>query len=308
MSDSKLPEWFVPFLGGLVIEVFLLICLGGAVRTMNAGLACPDWPLCFGDVIPDYHPQVYLEFIHRVMAGLVSLTTAFLAVFLFRAHVRPALKYLMGGALVVLFAQVIFGGLTVLWQLHAHVVAGHLGLATLFFALLLWIYMDLKHGKEAAVTSTPQKTWSVVVVTWTYAQILLGGLVASHYAANVCPDFPTCQGQWVPTLSGPVGLQVIHRFNAYLLVAVIAVNWFVNRDTSPRARKLSNGMLAMVLTQIGLGIANVFLGTPPLISVLHLATATGLFSLGLRQLYMTVAARYVTQRESAGVAGAPRVV
>lgn len=297
MSDNKLvPEWLVPVLGGLVLEVFLLICLGGAVRTMNAGLACPDWPLCFGDVIPDYHPQVYLEFIHRVMAGLVSLTTVAVAVVLFRAAIPVQLKWLMVGALVVLLAQVVFGGLTVLWQLHAGVVAGHLGLATLFFACLLWQYLALKVGREAAVTTSWQRAWAVVVLIATYAQILLGGLVASNYAANVCPDWPLCQGQWVPTLSGAVGLQVLHRFNAYLLVAIILINWVLNRDTSPRARKVATGMLAMVGVQVGLGVANVFLGTPPLISVLHLATATGIFSLAVRQLYMNRAARYLVRQ------------
>ncbi|MBX3020301.1 MAG: COX15/CtaA family protein [Bdellovibrionales bacterium] len=290
-STRRLPDWFAPVLGGLVVEVFFLIALGGAVRTMNAGLACPDWPLCFGDVIPDYHPQVYLEFLHRAMAGIVAITTGVLAIYLWRSDAPKSSKYVMAFTVVLLLAQIVFGGLTVLLQLHAGVVATHLGMGTGFFGLLLWLYLGVKKGREAAVTSDWQRIWSVVVIAGVFAQILLGGLVASHYAANVCPDFPTCQGQWIPTLKGPVGLQVIHRLNAYLLFILIAVNWVLNRDASPRAKSLASGMLAMVLAQIGLGIANVFLHTPPLISVLHLALATAILSLAVRQLYMNHHAR-----------------
>src|ERR1700760_1820611 len=66
---------FVRFYKWLCIATFELIVLGGAVRALNAGLACPDWPLCFGDYVPDFHPQVYLEFIHRVLAGSIGFAT-----------------------------------------------------------------------------------------------------------------------------------------------------------------------------------------------------------------------------------------
>jgi len=289
MTARRLPNWFSPGLRALVVEVFLLIALGGGVRTMNAGLACPDWPLCFGDFIPDYHPQVYLEFIHRVMGGVVAITTAILAYALFRSDESLKLKLIMGFTLALLSAQIIVGGLTVLKQLQSGIVATHLG--TSFFALLYWLHLQITKVKEPAVTSDWQRIWSYVVLIAVFSQIILGGLVASNYAANVCPDFPTCQGQWIPTLSGPIGLQVLHRFNAYLLVIIIAVNWLLNRDASPRAKTLANGMLAIVAVQVGLGIANVLLTTPPLVSVLHLATATALLGVSVRQLFMNQAAR-----------------
>ena len=64
-------KWYA----ALCTEIFILIALGGGVRAMDAGLACPDWPLCFGDYIPDYHPQDFLEFIHRALAGLVGIVS-----------------------------------------------------------------------------------------------------------------------------------------------------------------------------------------------------------------------------------------
>ena len=73
-TDAK----FIRVYGLLCAAIICLIALGAATRAMNAGLACPDWPLCFGDIIPDFHPQVYFEFIHRVLACLIALATFYL--------------------------------------------------------------------------------------------------------------------------------------------------------------------------------------------------------------------------------------
>ena len=128
MSVAKaqgLPAWYSRAFGFLVGAVFVLIALGGAVRTMKAGLACPDWPLCFGRFIPDYHPQVYFEFIHRVVAGSVAILAVGLMLVLFRSKASSRLKVMGAVALMLLAAQIVFGGLTVILLLKANVVATH---------------------------------------------------------------------------------------------------------------------------------------------------------------------------------------
>jgi cytochrome c oxidase assembly protein subunit 15 len=332
--SRELPKWFLPVLNGLVIEVFLLICLGGSVRLMNAGLACPDWPLCFGDFIPDYHPQVYLEFIHRAMAGIVSITTGVLIVFMFRARNVPlSVKRTALFAIVLLLTQIVFGGLTVLLALRANVVAAHLTMGVGFFLLLLWIYLTLKRRAEAgllgpayahlavgdALAPAPVKSvtgsgvssagesdfgtravplaqvvpskikrWCIFLFCAVYGQLILGGLVASNYASLACIDFPKCQGEWIPTLSGVVGLHVIHRFGAYTVLALILANFFSVRRSSEanaRMKKLAGLMLMFVLMQVCIGIANVLLLAPPLIAVAHLGVGTATLSVALRQLH-----------------------
>ena len=284
-----LPSWYVPTLFGLVVEVFLLIALGGSVRLMNAGLACPDWPLCFGDFIPDYHPQVYLEFIHRAAAGLVALTTVGLTgVLLFRGHAPRAIKGVAIAAVLLLIAQIVFGGLTVLWALQANVVATHLSLGTAFFGLLLWQYLSLKWSPAVDVRPALAR-WHRGLLMATYGQLILGGLVASRYAALACTDWPLCQGRFVPTLSGPVGIHVLHRLGAYTLTSLVVMNWFLARRWSgdQRVRRMSNGMMALVVVQVGLGVANVLLRVPPIVGVAHLASATGLLAFALRQVQAT---------------------
>lgn len=282
-----LPQWYSRAFGYLVASVFALVALGGSVRIMNAGLACPDWPLCFGNVIPDYHPQVYFEFIHRVVAGIVSIATISLMTILFRSKSPRALKVLGAIALGWLATQVVFGGLTVLLQLHSKVVAGHLALGTGFFAILLWMYLILK-GEPALPVTSRVRWWSRFLGVAVYGQIILGGLVASHFASLVCTDFPKCQGEWFPTFSGIIGLHLIHRLGAYTIAVLAIANFIVLRKSGvERLRRLGAGTMAMVVTQIGIGIANVLLFTPPLIAVLHLATGTAILSMMVRQIRLT---------------------
>jgi hypothetical protein len=146
-------------------------------------------------------------------------------------------KVLHIGTIVLLLTQIVFGGLTVLLQLHSKVVAAHLGMGTGFFALLLWTYLSLKEAaREEKEPRFPEwiKRTSAVMLAAVYGQIILGGLVASHYASLVCTDFPTCHGKWFPTFSGIIGLHVIHRLGAYTLFTLLLINavlmWKKGRD------------------------------------------------------------------------------
>jgi cytochrome c oxidase assembly protein subunit 15 len=271
-----------------VVAVFFLIALGGSVRIMKAGLACPDWPLCFGDVIPDYHPQVYFEFIHRVVAGLVSVGAVSLQLVLFRSRAPRVLKFLGAVSLVLLLTQVVFGGLTVLLLLKSGVVATHLLLGTGFFLTLLWLYLSLK-DRPVREAGPPWLFYqSLFVFGAAYTQVFLGGLVAANFASLVCIDFPTCHGEWFPTFSGIIGLHVIHRLGAYCLSVLLLGNFLIVRRFSnePRLRRLAGLLCVFVCGQVGLGIANVLLLTPPLIAVSHLALGVGILSVTLRQLHL----------------------
>ena len=64
----------------LAALTFCLIVVGALVRANGAGLACPDWPLCFGEVIPQFDLKVAFEWGHRVFASFVSLGLLVLSV------------------------------------------------------------------------------------------------------------------------------------------------------------------------------------------------------------------------------------
>ena len=280
----------------LIGVTFCLIALGGAVRAMDAGLSCPDWPLCFGKVIPQYEIHVYFEFIHRVIAGIVAISTVTLAVLVFRSYRVPKItRRFFVAALAVLAAQIIFGGLTVLKLLKYWVVTTHLALGMAFFSTLLWGYFVLTHRTEKNIPAKMPKSFLSILVFGAlavYGQILLGGLVSSQYAGVACPEFPLCQGEIAPTFSGPVGAQVIHRLGAYFVLVTMFSLFRVIRATrkapwmTERIVSLGNRLILLTALQIGVGISNVLYKVPPIITTVHLAIAATMLGTILRIVFL----------------------
>ena len=120
---------------------YATIVVGGTVRGMAAGLACPDWPLCNGSVVPDLADTgILVEYIHRLVAaltGLFILSTLVIALLWFRAEMRIVTLSVMSFAILV--TQVIIGALTITSGNDWAVVTIHLalGTATLASALIV---------------------------------------------------------------------------------------------------------------------------------------------------------------------------
>jgi len=270
---------FSRFALALSILTFMLIVLGATVRSMGAGLACPDWPLCHGKLIPPMDPQIFVEWFHRLIAALVS--TLFLGLTIWVVAIKALRQKFLGLVLVavaLLITQIILGALTVLKLLAFETVTMHLGTGTLFLSSLVLItVMAFKEaGSLPTVSIQPGviRTLAFVALLATFGQILLGGLVSTKYAALACPDFPTCHGMLFPPMEGPVATHMIHRYGAYTLTLIITALMLVARK-SPDAFVRRGTMLAFALlvVQVGLGIANVLHQVPVPLSASHLGVA-----------------------------------
>ena len=265
---------------------FALIIIGSVVRTTGSGLACPDWPLCQGRLIPPFQFNVMIEWSHRLVALLVSLAIFAIAIWTFS---RAALRRRLGGlallAVVLLLAQVLLGALTVWKLLDPSVVSGHLAVALLLFLTLLAYTLVAQRGSEPIEVAGPARPGGLLpafatATALTFLQSLLGGMVSTHHAGLVCPDWPTCGGQWFPPLEGLVGLQMLHRFGAYLLTAVLLVAATIARGAPDAGVRAGARMaLTLVVAQVVMGVCNVYLGTPVWLSAAHLATAVALLAL-----------------------------
>lgn len=129
-------------------SAYATIVLGGTVRGMGAGLACPDWPLCHGAVVPNLgDPLIAIEYVHRLAAAVTTaglLLTFVFAVLWFRPDRR--LVILSFTTLAILATQVAIGALTITSRLDWVIVTTHLALGTATFAssllvavLALWL-------------------------------------------------------------------------------------------------------------------------------------------------------------------------
>jgi cytochrome c oxidase assembly protein subunit 15 len=120
---------------------YATIVVGGTVRGLDAGLACPDWPLCNRSVVPDLgDTRIFVEYVHRLVAaltGLFMLSTLVAAVLWFRAEMRIVTLSIMSFAILV--TQVAVGALTITSENDWRVVTIHLalGTATLASALIV---------------------------------------------------------------------------------------------------------------------------------------------------------------------------
>jgi heme A synthase len=270
-----------------VLSTFGLVVLGAVVRSTGSGLACPDWPLCHGRILPPLQPHVLLEWSHRAVALGVSLLCAALAL---RIAMDAALRRTLGGwmalALGLLALQVVLGALTVWKLLHFSVVTLHLGNALLFLAALVALAERASRAGEAGVQADEgaarggRRVWIVAAVA-TLGQILLGGLVSTNHAGLACPDFPLCHGAWWPLPGARLEhLQMTHRVGAFVLLALLVVAWARSRDAAdPRVRAAGPVTLSLVLVQLVLGVFAVLLAVPVWLTAAHLATATALWVL-----------------------------
>jgi cytochrome c oxidase assembly protein subunit 15 len=271
---------------------FILVVWGGVVRLSGSGLAIPDWPLAEGKLIPRAHPNVLIEYGHRFLAMVVGFSTLAVAILVFRSPAgRGSLLGLTIAALITLALQVFMGGRVVLEELPVDRVVAHLLLAFGFFGILL--LMRLRVGEEsppagadaaaARVPADPRTRglarFAHLSAGLVFLQAGLGAWVSSSGAALACPDFPTCQGSWLPPMEGLVGIHYAHRLGAYTIVAVVLGLLIAAAPARlpGRARWPLRFSGILLATQFLLGVANVLWRVPLPVSAAHLGTALVLF-------------------------------
>ena len=267
--------------GALVVLVVGLMVLGALVRAHGAGLACPDWPLCFGELVPTMDLRVAFEWSHRVMAGGVALVFGGLALrTLRRPSTAPGVRRLIVAATLLLALQILLGALTV-WQLLASwTVTSHLVTGSAFAASVLLVARGLADESRGAVSAPPVPTaarvWIGAAAALLFAQMVLGGLVSSRYAGLACPDWPTCSGDvWFPSWRGSVGLHLLHRSVGYALAATLVGAAVVCRR-APSLSGLTLLAAILVVLQIVVGIVNVRFVIPVEVTGLHTGLAAAL--------------------------------
>src|SRR3989454_2677491 len=283
-----------------VVATYVLIILGGLVRATGAGLACPDWPLCHGRLIPPLDPLVLIEWSHRFVAsivGLLTLAVGFAAWRLRRAG-QPGFVGLSALALVLVVIQIGVGGLTMRHELTAWLVVAHLGTAMAFFATLVVIVVIAMTPSPAELVPSGVETrarggagqaaprrhdsfraLAVLTLAATYGLVLIGGYVSASGAGLACPDWPLCYGQLLPSLTGGVGAHLLHRFAAALagaLIVVTAAAAYRTQTRRPQLQAASAIAVGLLILQIILGALNIEYRLPDPLTTAHLPPAPAL--------------------------------
>lgn len=234
----------------LCIATLVLMAIGSATRVMNAGLACPDWPLCYGELVPakQMNLQVFLEWFHRLDAALIGLGAIALSAlsWWYRRSLPRWLPFAATFALFLIVFQGILGGLTVTQLLRFDIVTAHLATALLFFITLIVIGVVLTPYKGTGTVA--RLPWvSLTAVILVYLQSLLGALVGSRWALHQC--FGDSQ------LCGVMYSHIVGIFPpTAATLTVVFISW---RTPALHAilRKLANLAGSLLVLQLLLGVA-----------------------------------------------------
>lgn len=278
-----------------LVLTFVVVVAGAYVRLSDAGLGCPDWPLCYGRAVPgeiadaDALVRAWKEMGHRYLAGTLGIVIAVLALISWKTRQS---QWLATAILALVVFQATLGKWTVTMLLKPAIVTAHLLGGMALLALLVLLFLGQQPHSPAPETRALRGAAAVALAVLSI-QVLLGGWVSANYAALACPDLPLCLGQAVPPMDFGTAFHVLrdlgrtdagellpqaaltaihwsHR--VFALVVLAGVGWAAWR-TMKMFPRLGGAIALLLLLQFALGIANVAFGLPLALAAAHNAGA-----------------------------------
>ena len=248
-----------------VLAIIALIGIGSATRVMEAGLACPDWPLCYGSFLPSSHfnLRVFLEWFHRLDAFLVGILilTEFILSLVWRKNLPEFLSRKYSLLLFLVILQGSLGALTVINMLDSYTVMGHLFIAFLLLITSIFINQNLINNQF----NTSINWWKVLLsipLFLTLIQSLIGVRLSSTWSAHLCLSFnKNCLILDSHKLFAiPLTISII----SIIMISFFKENLFINNW------KYLSSIFFLLITQITLGVLSIQTNlNQPLIIVSH---------------------------------------
>ena len=252
----------------------VVIGLGGLIRIYDAGESCPDWPLCFGtfgfDISEEEQEawyienpdevdsrgsghryttfQIFTEWFHRILAGLVLGPLVILNWYMLRGS-EEKVKFASTLTVVLIVWQGGIGWLTVEMDNLHWSVALHLSSALAFTMSMFWLWLTLTRTEDGLpgwlrFDYSISKKWKVrvgLLSIGAFVSIFSGTFVSTTPGANFgcgvdgLPDsWPLCNGKIIDSVEDVVAQsQIIHRwFVGLMLIALIFASYSISNEQS----------------------------------------------------------------------------
>ena len=263
--------------------LFLLLVWGNLVAGLKAGLACPDWPLCHGTVLPPFRWDIYMEFMHRIIGGVTSIFLIILSYQRFRSY-SGSVKLVPVMIVLLLLIQIVLGGIVVLLEIPVDLTTYHFANAIVIFSLALYIAFYDGEKKKPQFSIGGYKGLFFFLGLLVFVQAVLGAYVRHSGSGLACPDFPTCLGYWIPPeLSGIILNHFVHRLLAYVImitVLILLLSSYMTKGLQVFRKELLV-LICLIALQIALGVGVVQTKLNFAVTALHLSIALLILSLVL---------------------------
>ncbi|MFG2984489.1 heme A synthase [Streptomyces sp. NPDC048258] len=255
----------------LLMSVAIVIT-GGAVRLTGSGLGCDTWPKCTDDSLVATPAQGFhgaIEFGNRMLTYVLSAAVGWVILAARSAKPwRTALTKLGWVQFVIVMANAVLGGITVMTGLNPYSVAGHFLLATALIAVTTVTWQRTQEGDSAPRPRVPgpvrKLAWAMLAAT--FVLIAAGTVVTgSGPHAGDRSEIRRMPFDWSATAH-------VHAVAAWVVCALAVAMWLVLRvvdaplDTRARARDL----LFVLLAQGGIGYVQFFTELPELLVAAHM--------------------------------------
>ncbi len=278
-----------------VVATILLVTVGVIVRATGSGMGCPDWPLCYGQLLPPLDDsKAWWEWIHRTIAAVIGFLILGVAFFAWKDH-RDRRSILWPSLVAVLLVgfQAWLGRETVRLNNSGDSVTAHLAAAMSLLGLLVFVTVRAFYPARLLARGRSQRFTLLAVLTSAamFGLLLFGSNVTAQDAGLVFPDWPLMNGSLMPLQAGldpqVRGLYEAHVLHRYVAAFVLVLVWTTalaawRTQRSRRAVVILAALMAIIYpVQVGIGGLQVFTLLADWTQTLHVALSALLWGLSV---------------------------
>jgi heme A synthase len=267
------------------LVALMTVVLGSWTRINGAGLTCPDWPLCRGQLVPSMTDGTLWEWTHRLLAFSVApLVVALVVVAWGKRKSSPFVGPTLAVIVALFLIQIFLGAETVRWGNAPMSVVLHWATAMALIASLSAMAIfaaasdaTSRAGEASSVVSLHGVVLGVTAAV-AFATMCVGAYVSSSGAGLACLSIPGCAGNVVVYTPGQY-VQMLHRIAAAatLICAAGALALVWASSASARLRGAVTLGAALVAVQVLLGLLNVAFRLPTDLREAHAVNAALVF-------------------------------
>lgn len=286
-----------------IFAVYFLILVGGIVRASGAGMGCPDWPTCFGQLIPptdvsqlpadyktiyaergyqntDFNPvKTWTEYLNRLTGasiGILILLTAWSSRIYLKTD-KPVF-YLSLAVVFIVGFQAWLGSVVVASNLKPLMITLHMLLALFIVALLIYVIARSQrtYFQRLNTQALPGvfKTVLIAALAMTLLQVAMGTQVREAVDLIMNEHKYIDRQYWRDDL--PIIFYVHRSFSSIILFTNLWIAWHLHKQGG-LLRTLGLALSGLVVTAILAGVSLDRLGFPPVAQPIHLLMANLIF-------------------------------